>query len=310
MKKSFLMLLLVLIPNLCFGAWYDGDRCLRKDKKMFYACRSEGFGTGNFCADAKAGLLDFKRNYSHGDTVVLNGTNYACCREGKLGFIATNKFWTSTVISKDNEPGTTINTNADGSVEYCRTVNRYSVCKPQSEGTPEFSYQICNTCKTPTVAYRNGECVEYCGQNDATMAFESDSSNTCIQCETNRYQGIKIDDLGYNVCQKCNPATQFWSEATGDCVNKSELKQSNKNELRSCWTAGSSIEYKCCLKYGEKALNDYKIDENKITDFKCCLEGSYKDGDICAENNGGDENNNGSRIIEIITDRLMGLFTI
>lgn len=285
-----------------------GDRCYVKDKS-FYICR-EGFGNNSTCNDVK-----YKANrknhhmytYQHGASAKLDGKNYYCCRAGDhSGWVeAGNKpFYTATYI----DPVITETTMADGTVKRCQITRRYTACNylpdVKTDGTsddwknPDYTYQDCHECAASTPYFRNGECVALCGQTDYTMAFESINSNNCIKCETTKSQGIiSVDDQGtkddkgnfepglFNVCMKCNPATQFFDSSKG-CVEKSSFSQSNKMQFKECWMAANSAMFKCCmtLNNGKALLDNYlksssdtSRNENQVKEFETCL--GFGDGE-------------------------------
>lgn len=310
MKKSILPLLMLscLFSNNCLGAFTSGgnDRSkngyptcfVDKSEKDFYHCRGiadTSWGNNSSCADTSYKANRSKHDAygtSHGGHRAFDGTRYICCRYGQnIGFMKhkTKERFITKVITKEESK----TTNTDGSITTCWVREKYTVCSPYggetSPGTPEKVYRTCNTCKAPTTAYRNGECVEYCGENDSTMAYASKSSNECISCETTAHQGIIEDDNGYNVCQKCNPETELFIDSTG-CVKKSEMVSYDKKAMRDCWMAENSAQYNCCMQLGKTYLDEYKKktnkEINKSNHFNCCLLNGNWNNNSCTDGEG------------------------
>lgn len=289
---------MIMCCSLCFAGF--GDRCYVKDKS-FYVCR-EGFGDRSQCDGVMYKANKKKHHsyiYGHGSSAQLDGKKYYCCRSGdRSGWVeaGSNPFYTATYI----DPTITETTLTDGTVKRCQITRRYTACNNlptvKDDGTsddwkkPDYTYQDCHECAAATPYFRNGECVALCGQTDYTMAFESINSNNCIKCETTKTQGIiSVDDKGtkndneefkpglFNVCMKCNPATQFFDSKKG-CVEKSSFLQSNKMQFKECWMAENSAMFKCCitLNNGKALLDNYLKSEseqnkNQVKEFEKCL---------------------------------------
>lgn len=287
--------------NECISGWGGQDRsssgnytCYEHDKD-FYHCRAysdTSWGKNSKCDGVAYKPARPRHNAygtGHGAHRTIEGTRYICCRRGQyIGFVPHEKretFTRKTIIEKESTT-----TGTDGSVRTCWLIKKYTVCAPYGDdanpGTPDREFRTCNTCKAPTTAYRNGECIEHCGQNDSTMAYASFSSNECIQCETNAHQGIIEDENGYNVCQKCNPETELFVDGVG-CKAKNEFQMLNKLDMNKCWQTANPKSFECCITVG--VPNDYKftnlpetINEAK-NKYECCIFDGDWDSTKCTE---------------------------
>lgn len=288
--------------NECISGWGGADRspsgnytCYEENKNFYYCRASSDSGWGH---NSSCNGVAYKPNRpkhhahatGHGGHRTIGGTRYICCRRGAtIGFMkhpTIENFTQKTTIEKESTTS-----NLDGSTTTCWLIKKYTVCSPyggdDNPGTPDREFRTCNTCKAPTTAYRNGECIEHCGQNDSTMAYASISSNECIQCETNAYQGIIEDESGYNVCQKCNPETELFVDGVG-CKAKNEFQKLNKQDMNKCWQTTNPKSFECCTTVG--VPNDYKfpnLTDKKISDaenkYECCIFDGNWDGTICTE---------------------------
>ena len=287
----------------------------------FYA--SGGGGHYHFCGEfhkhdtcyghTYRPAYDKEYGYGHGDKKTMDdGNTYFCCNKNgiKKWVLSTDTDWiTKTEITTELKP------NSDGTTSLCTTTKKYTVCSNEStELIPDTQVTECVNCTADAPYYRNGVCTTFCGQTDHTMAFESVSSNNCVSCPTTVSQGIaEIDGYGcnwgagemwdfstakcvvkgdsdapsttlFNVCLKCDPATQFFDTKTKSCVPKSSRKQKGKAELRECWTALSTKAYKCCVDNGVTKFEEYnkqKKPEDTETKVGCCINGGTWNGDSC-----------------------------
>ena len=78
----------------------------------------------------------------------------------------------------------------------CTYQKKTNVCGEVVEDTP---CTVAISCPDNLII-RNGACVKPCGENDGNIAYESATSNTCVECPTNATQGIDKD----KICTKCN----------------------------------------------------------------------------------------------------------
>ena len=112
-----------------------------------------------------------------------------------------------------------------------------------------------NPCTEPTnctgnTIKRNGECIAPCGANDGNMAYESATSNKCIECPTNASQGI-INNGGANpICTKCNSTTEIWDADTKKCISRAEVAkkyhQISSATMKKCWQCPNNEFFKTC----------------------------------------------------------------
>lgn len=279
---------------------------------------------------------DKSHGYGHGAKKTMDdGNTYFCCNKNGtkkwLKIEGGDKSWVQKVeIRQENT------TNTDGSVTKCTYKDIYTVC---SGNTIDKTEKSCFDCPAATPYYRNQTCVEFCGATDATMAFSSLGSNECVACATNDFQGIsQLDQYGcdekqkyntstgicetgdndqvlYNVCVKCDPATQFFDVTKKKCVNKNsdDLIKKSKVELKQCWLALSPRVYECCLKHGSEQLDEYlklssdqRKDDTSETQLECCVNGGSWENDACTTNTLTDPAITGSAIGLIIQDVKQG----
>jgi hypothetical protein len=114
----------------------------------------------------------------------------------------------------------------------------------------------------------NKSCAPVC---EPGYAYESITSNRCVECQETSTQGIvhdagstAPDDLAnpmHQICRKCNAASQFFDAATRTCKNKTDKKvialsmtdlrygkgkQKQSKVADNCWTKFND-EYKDCV---------------------------------------------------------------
>lgn len=302
----------------------------------YYFCGE--YHKGDICNGNKyRPCCDNNHGYGHGAKKTMsNGKTYYCCNKNGAKHwrrIDGDKSWIHKVEIRQEST-----TNADGSVTKCTYKDIYTVCS--GPNTIDKTEKSCFDCPAATPYYRNQTCVEFCGATDATMAFSSLGSNECAACETNDFQGIRqLDQYGcdenqtydtttgkckagtndqvlYNVCVKCDPATQFFDATKKVCVNKNsdDLIKKSKVELKQCWLALSPRVYECCLKHGSDQLDAYlklsrdeQQDDEAINELECCVNGGSWTDDACSPATQDTTNTStGSDIAQIIQDVKQG----
>jgi len=119
----------------------------------------------------------------------------------------------------------------------------------------------CDTPGTCDAGYimRNKVCAEICPDGSA---FESDTSNKCIQCETTNYQGIKTISSNNKLCIKCDKDTEFFDKETKACIKKSALKQTTNSAMKKCWRCPDNDAFAKCVDIIQKSSTG--TDERKI----------------------------------------------
>lgn len=302
----------------CLAFDADKEGIHKEHPACFY--RKHGIGTYIFCGPHFRGMkcgpkkrkynpsFDKAVSYSHGESKEMSdGKKYWCCTNETNRWEEGNDYTTGVEVSAPKQKA-----NSDGTMSVCVTTTKHTVCG-------DFSSETCHNCPATTPFWRNGECTTFCGQTDYTMAFNGITSNECISCPTTGHQGIaEIDAYGcnwgagqiwdqssnkckdrgesdtgptsllFNVCLKCNPATQFFDTKTKSCVLKSSREQKNKMELKQCWLALSSRVYECCLKHGSAQLDEYlklpteqQQDDTSTTPLECCVNGGSWNNNSC-----------------------------
>ena len=296
--KNFLapFLLIILISNAANAegkprAWEGSGNCYRDTYYQYGFICGTSIEDDTKCGGKKAKKLKQKYFFNegecfgidHADNATGENISYFCCCSGT---------WKSVSNTKDNSQkfgGWSSPGDYNGNVWYTKTSTTIDV----SGGTCTYEKQVnmCGTeistpCKTPTsctngLVKRNGVCTTPCPEG---QAWESGTSNKCIECETTNHQGIGIPDnwkecftnqdpskelikdkLKYptcellqqgkdnNICHKCNPDTQFFkteldtSKTVGKCIAKSSLKETSKEIMAKCAFCATNTIVKNCM---------------------------------------------------------------
>jgi hypothetical protein len=169
----------------------------------------------------------------HGGSFSYGSVTAWCCDGtiSKQGHFVEQRNWTTSE---------TITVQlANGTCTYQKKIN---ACGEIVSDTPCTEP---TTCTSGTIK-RNGECIAPCGANDGNMAYESVTSNKCIECPTNASQGIDSNDI----CTKCNSATDIWDANTKKCISRTEAakkyhKISNAT-MKKCWQCPNNEMFKTC----------------------------------------------------------------
>ncbi|MBO7066020.1 MAG: hypothetical protein J6W40_00165 [Alphaproteobacteria bacterium] len=210
--------------------------------------------------------------YNYGETAEFNGEQYTCCGEGaKVISAPTERKGTATGtpgywIKGDHSEVPVIKTkNVAGGT--CSYTEEKDVCGKTitTEGTCETQTKKNMTC--PEGQYfreASGSCAKLCA---AGYAYESKTSNVCVECEETLTQGRVSDDGStpvneavdsvHAICLKCNPATSILDQATRKCVPRPQLTALTMNDLlygKDGYTKNKNVSEQCWTKYG----NEYK----------------------------------------------------
>ena len=239
MKKFLCFLILALImmhptyTHAMFGIRFGyNNQCIID----YFATRQDWY----FCGKAlfkhpvcsgRSALNGYNRQWLlHGEgfsSVYDNSRHFWCChgKDDYMGrFVETHlPFQTSEVVTVDLGNGRTCT--------YERITN---VCGDV----------IDVPCTTPTncpdgTLFRNNDCVVPCS---GTTAFESVTSNKCIECETTNYQGISTD----RQCVKCDPVTQFFDKFAKKCVLKTSMSMITATAMKKCYGCPNNQMLKEC----------------------------------------------------------------
>ena len=227
MKKILIALSIALISyNPALAAFYGfgtDNACYVETYKRnsFWFCGKQE----EKCTERKMGKKNNRLWQYHGESFSHDGKKYYCCygtRTEKGYYVEASKWETYETITVQL---------ANGTCTYQKITN---ACGEITD----------NPCTKPTdctgnTIKRNGECIAPCGTNDGNMAYESATSNKCIECPTNASQGI-INDSGTNpICVKCNSTTETWDADTKKCISRAEVTkkyhQISSATMKKCW---------------------------------------------------------------------------
>ena len=202
----------------------DGTGCNNDIYFCGYTSNEKCAGVGN-CAN-------FRKHMQYGQSVDFNGARYYCCATdpNNLGKFKKANTWTQTRTQTKYLDG-------GGTCTYTQTK---TACDDTWQGDE------CTKAECPNSGeiFRNGECIKPCA--DGTV-FASKTSNACIKCETNRYQGIGHDDDYNPTCIQCDDKTQLWINGRGKCINKADMIAYTTADMKKCWRCNGADNFKACL---------------------------------------------------------------
>lgn len=239
MIKSFtaaLVITLIHASAMAFQGFGDNRSCYFEDHKLdsYWYCGAQE----NRCAGRKMGKKHNRSYQLHGDSFTYDGKKYYCCngtptQVGRYEDAHNNKDWLKT-----NE-SVTIELDGGGKCTYTKKVN---VCG-EEESTPCNKPTNCEDGKI----LRNGTCTHPCPSDSEITAYESSTSNTCVQCPTTLYQGIKKSSNSNTdaLCIKCDPTLQFWDSENKTCISKSSLPKATREALKKCWRCDQDYVAEC-----------------------------------------------------------------
>ncbi len=149
--------------------------------------------------------------------------------------------------------------------------------RPVTDGCPSGQYKVVykNVCGGETVVsecsscpagqqMRNGTCAPICPDG---QAYESTSSNKCVDCAQTTNRGVKKD----GTCVSCS-TTQFYSPARQDCVNFADMIQVSSLAHDACWLCASPGAMLKCMIDVVKNGDFSKLDKGLQT--ACGLSGA------------------------------------
>lgn len=257
--KNILFLLAIVIATLPTNSHAkfragDNNRCWIDDHKRneFWYCGSQD----TKCAGYKLKSSHHRHWLYHGDNFTNDNRKFWCCNGTTSAqgiFVEAASFYKEdTVVTKDLGTGT------------CNWHKRVDVCD-NVIGTECTTPDECNS----GYILRNKECVEPC-QGDT--AFESEVSNTCIECKTTNYQGINKD----RICQRCNSATEFWDKRAEKCIKKDTLTKMTSQAMKKCYGCTQDLFKQCALIFSKPESERLK-DPNKDLLKDCHLNSFYDD---------------------------------
>jgi len=282
MKRSLIFILFAIITTASHAGWhiYDKEGCalesrfLKKDS--YYFCGAHEIRCNNDWAEDVEIKNGYVKWFQNGEFQSLNNEIYWCC-DGKITSSTAN------LKKKDKVSGTagkwvkgenfyitreTKTKNISGGT--CTYVETTDICGNVTTTEQECKTQAAANVQCPDGQYfrtSSNSCAKLC---DVGYAYESSTSNRCVECEETAYQGIVSDtgvyvngdavDPTHAVCRRCNTATSIFDAATRTCVGKPQLTalsitdlqygknahSRNKSLSEQCWTM-SADEYKKCV---------------------------------------------------------------
>ncbi len=250
--KRFLFMFFITLPILSSDAlasnvWINGDGCM--------ITRTPSPDWIAWCGGAKE-KCDGTKAKRRKQTFVNDGALwsvshdrngnyvwYACC-DGQFKIIDAK------IESKDRKDleaptyteSKTITLDSGGTCTYQA---KYNAC-----GT-----EITAPCTSPTdctdgLIKRNKICIEPC---PAGSAFESTTSNKCIECPTTLYSGpTTVKDNSGKItdtyCLKCDEDTEIFDKETDTCIKKSEMIVISPEIMAKCGLCDNNETVKKCIK--------------------------------------------------------------
>ncbi len=145
----------------------------------------------------------------------------------------------------------------------CTWIAKINICG-DVDNTDDKCTEATGECTQGLVSH-NGKCVVACGDG---QAFASDTSSSCISCDSTATQGISK-----GVCIKCE-ANQFFDLETLSCVARSSKLQVSANAFNKCWmcsTPGATYE---CLK---TLSTNRTLDSNSQLQKACSVNSKEQD---------------------------------
>lgn len=227
------------------------------DIEEFWYCGNQGKG----CSGVQHWREDKAHWLNHGDkfTYTRNGGEgtYYCCggTTSKYGAFVHADKWIhhEQKVDKKVTGGT------------CTYYLRYNVCDP-STPDPSLSDPECTlatgSCDTGYVSH-GGRCVEMCKEG---YVFESETSNTCIKCETTERQ-----DIVKGACKKCE-TNEVLDKKTLECMTIEQIEQRRLAVTRTaqdqCWLCDTPETLDKCLRY---ITAGHALSDNEELSKKCAL---------------------------------------
>lgn len=239
LKKFLYIAIIATLPLQCFAGLFCSteykisenkdclaiDRCWPDNNSVWFC----GTTSNKKCKGVNA---DAKHTVSNGKSVDFNGSRYWCCggSASGLGPFKQGSQWSQSETITEQLPN-------GGTCTWTRTK---TICDDEWKGTK------CTKAECPNSGeiFRNDECIKPCA--DGTV-FASKTSNACIKCETNRYQGIGHDDDYNPTCIQCDDKTQLWINGRGECINKANMIAYTTADMKKCWRCNGADNFKACL---------------------------------------------------------------
>lgn len=260
MKKIITAISMILCTNVAFAVqdgFGDQKECYIETHK-----RDSAWFCGKHNRKCKQEMKNKHNVYPlvHGEKFSYGSVTAWCC-DGTLTetgyFVEASKWETSETITVQLANG--------GTCTYVQTTNACG----------EISGEPCTEPTNCTAPYikRNGVCIEPCGATDGNMAYESKTSNTCIECPTNASQGIGTI-ANEKICVKCNSTTEVWDAKAKKCVSRAEMAkkyhQISSATMKRCWQCPNNEAFKTCAIILSLPDADQKKHPQYTTTMKNC----------------------------------------
>lgn len=234
MKKFYVFIFISIIGYDASAAWApkfgSNDSCIveyKNSKRQFHFCGN----SQNECAGYK--VKKYSKEWTHS-----NGENFTSAYDSTRKFFCCNKNNAAQGVWKEGTQWYTKDEIAKKQLTNgtCNYRKRITICGDE-ESTDCDTPDACNA----GAILRNNACVVPC---NGTTAFESATSNTCIECETTAYQGIGAD----TICVKCDSGTQFFNKKTKKCISKDSMTTYSKETMKKCFGCPGNETFKKCVK--------------------------------------------------------------
>ncbi len=205
----------------------------------------------------------------NGEVAVLKGEKYWCCG-GKVTKKPTKKKDTVTGVKGSWVKGDSFYISRETKTKNisggtCTYVETTDICGNVTSTEQECKTQAAANVQCPDGQYfrtSSNSCAKLC---DVGYAYESATSNRCVECEETAYQGIVSDtgvyingeavDPTHAVCRRCNTAASIFDAATRTCIGKPQLTTLSINDLQYGKNAHSRtkpLKDQCWTKYGDE----------------------------------------------------------
>lgn len=190
---------------------------------------------------------DMMKIQYNGDKFSWSGRTFWCCNDkpGTAGHYEEGTKW---IVKEETKTKTVDNGTCNQKIQttICGDVITVDCDSP---GKCDAGYVM-----------RNGVCATECPDG---QAYESLTSNKCIDCETTNYQGIQtIGTNGHKVCKKCENNAKFFDPKTQTCIDKNKLTQVPKWAMKKCFACPSTETFKQCVQIVQRPIESLNFANN------------------------------------------------
>lgn len=228
MKKILTFFICIIATgNVWAERWKMDGNCARdwrSDHKRVFVC---GTTAPEKCGDKKTKNADHILYASSGDCVHYEIDSSGDRNGEAVKICCCGGVWTEATVTKADDTTANIyktvkfpdNAQKGNEVQLKQWYNKYPQTENQLEGGGICFYEkrinmcgtdISNLCTVPTACsgnkiLRNGECVSPCPDS---QAWESETSNTCVECPTTKHMGIITNNKECKEAQKIQQAIE------------------------------------------------------------------------------------------------------